>query len=150
NLWAGVEAADTRAMLDAAKTLEPGVVDARKFAREVLDRYRANTLEVVHGKNSDKLLAQARAIEQLDGRLTIPATATDNMSQVMRRAQLAAKEAKTLADKDPLAALNREMKKVQADTSRQRAQMLKERRKDPLGFLFDPTTGAVEAADKIL
>lgn len=150
NLWAGVEAADTRSMLDAAKTLEPGVIDGRKFAREVLDRYRSNTLNVVHGAKAEKLLAQARAIEQLDGRLPIPTAPGDTMTQVIQRARLAAEEAKTAGSRDPLGTLNKEMKKVQAEHSRELASLKRARRDDPLGFLYNSTTGATEAVDKIL
>lgn len=150
NLWSGVEGADTRAMLDASKTLEPGVIDAKKFAREVLERYRNNTLEAVHGSKAEKLLAQARAIEQLDGRLPVPATPNDTMTQVIQRARLAAEEAKTAGAKDPLGTLNKEMKKLQAEHSREVAAMKRQRREDPLGFLYDTTTGASEAVDKIL
>lgn len=151
NLWSGVKAADTKAMLDASKTLDEGVIDARKFAREVLERHRANTLEVVHGREgAAKLIAQARAIEQLDGRLTIPAHPTDTMTQVIQRARLAGEEAKAAANKDPLAVLNKEMKQIKAEHSRELGRMRLERRKDPLGFLYDPTTGATEAVNKIL
>ena len=150
NLWAGVKAADTQAMLDASKTLEPGIIDARKFAREVLDRHRANMLETVHGKDAEKLLNQARAIEQLDGRLPIPANPNDSMTQVIARARLAADEAKASANKDPLGTLNKEMKKIQAEKSRAEAKIRAENRKDPLGFLYDPTMGASDSVDKIL
>jgi len=151
NLWSGVKAADTQAMLDASKSLTPGEIDARKFAREVLERYRSNTLEIVHGKEaSEKLLAQARAIEQLDGRLPIPAKSDDTMTQVIARARLAADEAKAAGAKDPLGTLNKEMKKIKAEHSRELAKTRAERRNDPLGFLYDPTTGASEAVNKIL
>lgn len=151
NLWAGVKAADTQAMLDASKSLTPGVIDAKKFAREVLERHRANVLEVVHGKEaSEKLLAQARAIEQLDGRLPIPIKPDDTMTQVIVRARLAADEARAAGAKDPLGTLNKEMKKITAEHSREVAKLRAERRNDPLGFLYDPTTGASEAVDRIL
>lgn len=150
NIWAGVKAADTKAMLDASKTLEEGVIDAKKFAREVLERKRAGTLEVVHGKDAEKLMAQARAIEQLDGRLPIPTEPTDTMTQVIQRARLAAEEAKVAGNRDPLGTLNKEMKKIKAEQSREMAKMKAERRNDPLGFLYDPTTGASAAVDKVL
>lgn len=152
NLWAGVEGADTRAMLDASKTLEPGVIDARKFAREVLERHRGNTLGAVHGAKAEKLLAQARAIEQLDGRLPMPATPNDTMTQVIQRARLAAEEAKTAATKDPLGTLNKEMRKIERQNTPEarQAALKRDRREDPLGFLYDPTTGASAAVDKIL
>ena len=40
NLWRGVEAADTKNMLDNSKTLTPGVYDGKKFASQVVERLR--------------------------------------------------------------------------------------------------------------
>ncbi len=151
NLWSGVRAADTRAMLDASKSLEPGVIDARKFAREVLERHRANMLDVVHGREaSEKLLAQARAIERLDGRLQVPAKPDDTMTQVIARARLAADEAKAFAARAPLGSLEKEMKALEAEKERIPAQLRAAHKDDPLNFLYDSSTGAKEAVEKIL
>jgi len=151
NLWAGVKAADMQSMLDASKTLNPGEIDGRAFAKEVLSRHRGNTLEVVHGKEaSEKLLEQARRIEMLDGRLDIPVRPGDTVTQVIARARQAEEIAKAEAKRDPLGALNKEMKKVEVEHKREAAKAAAERRKDPLGFLYNPTTGASEAVDKIL
>jgi hypothetical protein len=151
NLWAGVKAADMQAMLDASKSLTPGVVDGRTFAREVLSRHRNNVLEVVHGKEaSEKLLEQARRIEMLDGRLDIPVRPGDTVTQVIARARQAEEVAKAEAKRDPLGALGKEMKKVEIEHKKMEAKMRAERRKDPLNFLYDLNTGASEAVDKIL
>jgi hypothetical protein len=151
NLWAGVKAADMTAMLDASKTLTPDVIDGRTFAREVLDRVRNNTLEVVHGKEgAAKLVEQARRIEMLSGRLEIPVRPGDTVTQVLARARQAEEVAKAAAKHDPLGALGKEMRKVEIDHKREVAKMAVERRKDPLGFLYNPTTGASEAVEKIL
>ncbi len=151
NLWAGVKAADMQAMLDSAQTLTPGVIDGRTFAKQVLDRVRDNTLQVVHGKEaSEKLIEQARRIEMLAGRLEIPVRPGDTVTQVLARARQAEELAKAEAKRDPLDALGKEMKKVEIDHKREIAKAAAERRKDPLGFLYNPTTGASEAVDKIL
>ena len=151
NLWAGVKAADMQAMLDSSKTLQPGVIDGRAFAKQVLDRVRDNTLEVVHGKEaSEKLIEQARRIEMLAGRLEIPVRPGDTVTQVLARARQAEELAKAEAKRDPLGTLSKEMKKVEIEHKREAAKMAAERRKDPLGFLYNPTTGASEAVDKIL
>lgn len=151
NLWAGVKAADMQSMLDASKTLQPGVIDGRTFAREVLSRERANTLEVVHGREAtDKLLEQARRIEMLSGRLEIPVRPGDTVTQVIARARQAEELAKAEAKRDPLTALNKEMKKVEIDHAKERAKLKAERRQDPLNFLYDMNTGASEAVNKIL
>jgi hypothetical protein len=148
NLWAGVRAADTDAMLSASKTLNPGEINGRSFAKEVLDRHQRGMLETVHGKEaSEQLLAQARAIEQLEGRLSIPAKPGDTITQVIARARMAAEEAKAVGTKDPLTALAKDVKRLEAETKREAST---QRRNDPLGFLYNKSTGASYAVDKIL
>jgi len=148
NLWSGVRAADTDAMLNAAKTLNPGELDGKRFAAEVVDRHRRGILEAVHGKEeAARLMAQARAIEQLEGRLPIPTQPGDTMTQVIARARMAADEAKALGNKDPLATLTKDVKRVEAELKREAAMG---RRTDPLGFLYNKSTGASYAVDKIL
>lgn len=148
NLWAGVRAADVDTMMNAAKTLNPGEINGRAFAKEVLDRHKSGMLQSVHGKEaSDKLLAQARAIEQLEGRLAIPAKPGDTMTQIISRARLAADEAKAIGTKDPLTALQKDVQRVANDLKREASAA---RRNDPLGFLYNQSTGASYAVDKIL
>lgn len=151
NLWAGVKAADVQEMLDSAKTLVPGEIDGRAFAKQVLDRHRSNMLEAVHGKEaSDQLLKQAQYIAMLDGKLDVAVRPGDTVTSVIVRAREAGEAAKKAAQQDPLAVLNKEMKKIEQDRSRTAAKMKAERRNDPLGFLYDATTGADEAVNKIL
>ena len=148
NLWAGVRAADTDAMLNASKTLNPGEINGRSFAKEILDRHQRGMLETVHGKEaSEKLLSQARAIEQLEGRLNIPAKPGDTITQVIARARLAADEAKAMGTKDPLLTLQKETKKLEGEFKRETSN---QRKGDPLGFLYNKSTGASYAVDKIL
>lgn len=147
NLWAGVRAADTDTMLAASRNLD-GTIDGRKFAKEILDRQRGGMLELVHGKEgTQRLVDQALAIERLEGRLSIPVKPTDTMTEVIQRARLAADEAKALGTKDPLTALQRDVKRVQNEMQRERSV---QRRQDPLGFLYNKSTGASYAVDKIL
>lgn len=150
NLWAAVRAADTQEMLDSAKTLTPGMIDGRAFSRQVLERYRSGMLEAVHGKDAEKLLQQARNIEMLEGRLDIPTRPGDTINEVIARARQAADAVKEAARKDPLTLLNREMKTIEREHSREAARLRQIRQTDPLGFLYKETTGATEAVDKIL
>lgn len=151
NLWAGVRGADMQAMLDGAKTLQPGVIDGRSFSRQVLDRVRDGTLEIVHGKEaSDKLIEQARRIEMLEGRLDIPVRPGDTMTQVIARARQAEEVAKATAKADPLKTLNSEMQKIEKERQGTMAKAMRGYRNDPLKFLYDPSTGATHAVDKIL
>lgn len=149
-LWAAVKAADTQEMLDSAKTLTPGVIDGRRFARAVLDRYRTGMLDAVHGSDAARLLDQARSIEILEGRLDIPSRPGDTINDVIKRARLAAEVAKAQAKKDPLTLLNKEMKNIEREHGREAARMRQQRANDPLAFLYKPTTGATEAVDRIL
>ncbi len=140
NVWAGIRASDVQEMLDLSKTLTPGVVDGQKFAKEVLKRDQHNMLEVVHGsKGAGELREQARRIEMLGGRLEITPKEGDTVRDIISRAHQTAKAVKTAADSNPLGALKVEMKRLTA-----------EKKADPLHFLYDPTTLATEAVDRIL
>lgn len=148
NLWAGVKAADVQQMLEASKSLVPDVIDGNAFTREVLSRSRTGMLEAVHGKEaSAKLLRQAQNIAMLNGKLDIAVRQGDTMTDIIAKARTAAEAAKQAAEKDPMATLAREMKKMKADHQRSLAQG---RRSDPLGFIYDPTVGAAQAVDHIL
>jgi hypothetical protein len=151
NLWAGVKAADMTAMLDASKTLTPDVIDGRAFSKQVLDRVRNNTLEVVHGKEaSEKLVEQARRIEMLEGRLPIPVRPGDTVTQVIARARQAEEVADVVARQDPLKVLNKEMQKIENERKGIPARAQAQFKNDPLKFLYDPTTGATKAVEQIL
>jgi hypothetical protein len=151
NLWAGVKAADTQEMLDASKTLVPGQIDGRAFARQVLERHRGNMLEAVHGREaSGRLLKQAQDIEMLDGRLDVSARPNDTVTDVIRKASEAAQAVKEAARLDPIGALKKEMKQIETEHRAQVGKMRAERKSDPLGFLYEPSTLASQAVDKIL
>jgi hypothetical protein len=149
-LWASVAAADRQEMLNAAKSLTPGMIDGRAFVRQVLERYRNGMLEAVHGPQATRLLEQAQNIEMLAGRLPIVTRPGDTVTDTIVRALTARDAVKEAARQDPLALLNKEMKGITAEGNRVKAKLKNERTADPLGFLHRPTMGAVEAADKIL
>ena len=150
NLWAGIKASDIKEMLDNAKTLMPGEIDGKQFAKQVLDRYRTGMLEAVHGKEATRLMEQARRIEMLEGRLPIRVTPSDPVSSIISKARDAAEAVKQAAKQDPLGTLNKEMKVIQRDQAREAAKMRAQQQNDPLAFLYKPTTGATEAVSKIL
>ena len=151
NLWAGVKAADVQEMMDSAKSLVPGQIDGRKFAQEVLKRYRTGMLEAVHGKEATgELLRQAQYIEMLDGRLSVAVRPGDSMASVVAKARATAEQLKAVAKQDPLTALNKEMKTLERERAQKMSRMAQERKADKLGFLYDPSVGATEAVDKIL
>ena len=150
NLWGAVRAADTQEMLDMSRTLEPGVIDGRRFSQQVLERQRNGMLQAVHGKDAEKLLEQARRIEILEGRLDVPTHPGDTLTDVIVRARKVADATKEAAKRDPLAMLNKEMKAIDRAHARDAAKLKQQKLADPLSFLYKPTTGAVEAVDKIL
>ena len=151
NLWAGVRAADVQEIMDASRSLVPGQVDGRAFTREVLERYRSGILQSVHGPDvTARLLRQAQDVAMLEGRLPVAVRPGDTLTQAIDRAQRAAQEAKTAAKQDPLATLSREVRKIEVEGKREAAAARGARRAEPLGFLYEPTTGAAEAVDRIL
>ncbi len=151
NLGAAIKAADVQEMLDASKSLVPGVIDGNAFAREVLARDRTNMLEPIHGaRMAAKLRKQAQDIAILNGKLDIGARPRDTAIEVIERARDAARVAKEAAQRDPLTTLQREMRGVETDFNKQAARLRKERNTSPLGFLYNPTVGASEAVDRIL
>lgn len=151
NLWSGVKAADVQEMLDASRSLIPGQIDGRKFVQEVLSRHRTGMLEAVHGPQvTAKLLRQAQNVAALDGRLDISVLPRDSMTEVIDRAQRTAEAAKEAADTDPIGTLAKEMKKITAEHNREVSRLRQARNRSPLGFLYDETTGAAEAVNKIL
>lgn len=150
-LWAGIKAADMQEMLDSARSLVPGQIDGRKFAQQVLDRYRSGMLEAVHDpKAVEKLIAQAQNVAMLDGKLDIAIRPGDSVAEVIAKARSAAEAAKAAGKADPLSTLNKEMKAIQREHSQNAAKMQAQRRNDPLGFLYDLKTGASAAVDRIL
>ncbi len=151
-LAAGMRAADVQAMLDSSKSLIPGQIDGAKFAREVLERYRSNMLQDIHGNHvSSKLLKQAQNVMALEGKLDIPARPGDTALDIINRAHTAAEAAKSVAKTDPLGTLKAETEKLSKEMLRAKGQLRTGLEKDKLGkILFDPTVGAFEAADRIL
>lgn len=148
NLWAGVKAADVKEMLDQSKSIVPGQIDGRRFVQEVLERHRSGTLEAVHGKEvSTKLIKQAQTIAALDGKIDMPVNPGDTLKDVIDRARFASEAAEKAADKDPIGTLAREIRSIEIE---HKAKLAKQRRNDPLGFLYDMKIGATAAIDKII
>lgn len=163
NLWSGVKAADMRTILDNSADLLPGVTDGNKFVREVLDRHRTGLLDAVHGKEgADKIRRLAEEVRALtNDRVPIQVRPGDTVMETIQRARMVAQEAKAVAAKDPMGALQREMKRVEQETRRQQTVRVPDpanpgqtvaipRKDDPLGFLYEPSVGAAEATKKIL
>lgn len=151
NLASGVRAADVQTMLDASKSWIPGQVDGQAFAKEVMSRYRDGMLHSIHGEEAgNKLFQQAQNIMALEGKIDIPVRPGDKALDVIERARLAGEAAEAAAKQDPLAALDKEMKRITQEHSREMVKANRDRKQDPLSFLYNPTVGASSAVDRIL
>lgn len=151
SLASGVRAADTKAMLQTARTANPGEIDAAKFAHEVVGRYQDDVLHVIHGKDGgDRLLKQAQDILALEGKLTVKALPGDTARDIVMKAQ-AAKEAADAASKaDPIRVLEHGVRKLEAEQKKAVTAARDKISDGPLNFLYNAEYGAMKAADNIL
>lgn len=154
NLAAGVKAADVKAMIDNSKSLggEGVMIDGMRFVNEVESRIRTGMLETIHGPEvAAKLAKQAQHIKTLTGRIDMQVKPGDKALDVINRARAAADEAKQAGRTNPLAEIKKETKRIETEMQQARSGMLKTMKSDKLGkILFDPSVGAVEAAEQIL
>jgi len=151
NLAAAVKAADLQDILIKSRSPIPGQIDGQKFVAEVMRRYRAGMLDAVHGPAvTGKLLKQVQDLEMLSGRLDVATRPGDTMSTLATRIRETEAAIREEAKRDPLKLLEREMKKLDAEKAKALAKTRAVRRSDPLGFLYEPSTGASDAVDRIL
>lgn len=151
NLWSAVKAADVQDLLAASKGLEPGKIDGVAFIRQVLDRDRSGLLETVHGKEmAGRLRTQAQQIQALSGRLDVDVLPNDTVSSLVQKARAAAVAEKEAAALNPLGTLERETKRIEKEGQRAQSHLARDRSREPLGHLYKPTMGAVQAAEEIL
>jgi hypothetical protein len=153
NMWRGVEAADTATMLNRSKMRTPGQYDGNAFASQILERVRNGVLENGYSKDLAKRVSKiAEDIDKLEGTLPIAADASDTVSSLMRKAQVAAHEAKELAERDPIAMLSQEASRLDKEYNQAMKLARQERREDPLHYLYEDSFSQkfVAAADKTL
>lgn len=147
NLWAGVKGADAQAIMSAAQTEVPGVIDGNRFISQILQRHRSGLLQSIHGDQlAEYWLQTIRGMKLLrsfeDAKLDIPIQPNESIPAVLDRVRAAAEAKRAFAQQDPIKALGIEIK-----AARQEQAALKNR---PLGFLYDTNFGAEEAANEIL
>lgn len=149
NLWTGVRAAQQSRWLQAAREGRfDNTLDAAKFAKEVLAAEQDGTLAAVQGRERAAQLSQlARQIATLEGDLPVTFRPGDSALQVFRDAREAALQVEAQVSKDPVRALEMEMRKMAGQSKQARAAA---RKADPLGFLEDASFGANRAVNKIL
>lgn len=147
-LAGAVRAADLDVMLQSAKTHIPGQIDAGRFYNEVLSRYRNGLLEDVHGsERTTQLLKQAEYLKMLEGKLPVRVEPGDRIADVISKSRAAKAAADNLAKVDPLKTLSQEMKAIDAERKKRLTERINT---EQLGFLYDPTYGAIKSVDTIL
>lgn len=150
-VWNAVLASDMQSMMNASKTLIPGEFDALKFAKEVLDRVQDGIFDSAYSPEmAAKLRRQAQAIMANSGKLPIARIENETVAEALTRAESAANAIKVVADRNPLGVLEREVKDIEKAHAEMMRGVKAQRDKDSLAFLTDPTTGGIEAAQKII
>ena len=150
NLWAGIRGSHADALVRRNQTLA-GTVDGAAFARDVLADHNSGLLRSIHGEEgAARLFRQAQLAAALEGKLDVAVRPGDTVMDVIAASRAAARSVQEEAERNPLALLKKEMNRLkqqeQADIKGARA----ETAKDPLRFLYNRSTGAAEAVDKIL
>ena len=153
-LWKTVEAAHLNSMIDKSLMLEPGTINAKKFADQVESLVQNRLLETGYSKPvAEQALRIARDISRkLEGTLPVKVEEGDTLSTLMRKVERSAAEVKQFAEHDPVKALAQEARKIDKEFA-QAAKLAKEqRRSNPLHFLYEDSMSelAIKAADKIL
>jgi hypothetical protein len=145
--WDAMRAADVQEMMAQSRLLD-GTTDGLKFAKMVEDRAQNGVLDVLHGQQgSQRLIQQAKYIQQLRGKLPIQPRPGDTANDIILRARSAVADAEKQAKEDPLKLMQNEMKKVESAVKKEFAA---NKKPDPLAFLNESTVGANKAVDKIL
>ena len=138
-------------MLVNSRGLIPNTIDGKKFVSEVLERHQHDMLHAVHGQElGDKLLKQAQLIAAVDGKLDIPMRPGDTALDVLGRLKHAKDVAQEAAKMNPLGELERAARQAEVDKKLALRNAKTARRQEPLGFLYDPSMGGIEAANRIL
>ena len=143
-----VRAADLDVMLQNSRTHLPGQIDAGRFYNEVISRYRNGLLEDVHGaERTTQLLKQAEYLKMLEGKLPVRVEPGDRIADVIAKSRAAKQAADDLARTDPLKTLSQEMKAIDAERKKRLSSRIDT---EQLGFLYDPTYGAIKSVDTVL
>lgn len=152
NLWSAVQAAQVDDLMRRSmSTSVPGQVDGRAFARNVLADYNNGLIQQVQNREMvDQLMRQVNLLAAADGKIPIAANQGDRMLDVIARARAADAEAVRVARTDPLVALKKEGDRIAREEARAMSRAAAERKREPLGFLFDASVGTQEAANRVL
>lgn len=153
--WNAIQAADTRHMLDMSKTLVPGEIDGKTFARLVLEREREGILTAGYDKGAaDQLKRQAQNVLAAaeGGNVSLKNIGDETVRNFLERAQTAIDASKELAGQDPLGALKIEIGRIDAEAKIATAVLKEGRAADPLSAYGMPNKSVLanQAADKII
>lgn len=150
NLMNAVRASGLEDLMVSSRGILPGTIDTSRFVSEVNKLNRSDMLETVHGALGARLRQQAINLEQLEGRLAIPTEPGDTVATLIQRAQQTKLAVDEAAKSNPLGMLEKEIKTLEQEFEQAAGKIRAGRNQEELKFLYDPTYGAVRAADKIL
>ena len=150
NLMNAIRSAGVKDIIAASRDLA-GDFDASNFARIVNQANRTGMMDTLFGKEfSGKMRELAKYVMMKDGKLPIPVRQDDTIASILTRARDTAREAELAAKRDPLKLLSDEMEQIKIDHKKELRAVKDKRAAEELGFLYNPTVGAAEAADRIL
>jgi len=153
NMWSLVQAAHARDVINRSMTLDPGVMNASRFAGLVEDMAQSGILKTGYDPAfANRMLEAARNVRRLEGAIPIRPEETDTLASTMRKAEAAAEQVKKFADADPMKAFSAEVKRIDKAWDAARKDAKAARRGEPLHFLYEDSASAlaVRSADKIL
>lgn len=149
DLWNHVVAADTRAMLNEAGA-KAGAVDSQKFAEQIGDRARSGVLAEAYPKEMvERLQNQANRIARSYGKMPpLETRPGDSVFTMLDRAEAHIARAESLAERDPMGMLKKEMQGIRDKSAQDLRAGRSEIEQNPLRSVT--TLGAEAAAKKIL
>jgi len=152
NMWKSVQAAHLNDMLMKSR-MANGRVDAQRFAEMLHEDIKNGLIDTAYDSATKQRVAKiAEDAAKLKGDLPIDARPEDTISTLIRKTQTAKEAAEKFAANDPLAALDKEIAKLDKELKGAQMNLRKGLVAEPLKFLYQPRLShmAVEAADKIL
>jgi hypothetical protein len=174
-MWSAIQATDKQRMLDAART-SAGTINGQRFIEQIVSRYRNNMLGSIHGQETaEKLLRMANDLELLGGDFKVDIRPGDRMVDIMDRIKGVVDATRAKAESNPFKLLSEEAEAAKAEQAqavkaweevkvrhqadqeflrtvqaKQMSELEDAVLKHPLHFLYKPTMGAEEAAEKVL
>lgn len=146
-LWKAVQGADAKAVMQASVDAT-GQIDAKRLVTLVQQKLRSG---VWQGSDiGEGAVKAAQKLGLVRGAIPLKALPGEDIAQTLQRAVSLADEATALAKANPIGMLEQEAKRLAEEQTRGHRDINQAIQQGPLGFLVQPTTGAIEAATKII